>query len=130
MKRLVCGLVLMPLFGMLVSVHAQDQPDPNGTWVWTANFRGNSAERVLTLRLEDGVLSGTVTGRNGNETPVSDAVFEAGKVSFNVVRRFNDREVTMYYAGTIEGDTLTGEIRSTFNGEERTREWVATRRAD
>ena len=124
MKRLILASSLLLLVG---AAHAQDQPDPTGTWVWTMNFGGNSMERVLTLAVEDTVLTGTINGPNG-DADISNGVYRDGKVSFDVVRSFNGNEFTISYVATIEGDALRGESRANFNGEERTFEWEASRR--
>lgn len=127
MKRTFCAIALFALLALPNLALAQESTDPTGTWRWTVNFGGNESERVLTLALEDGALTGTINGFNDSVTEISDAKYEDGKVTFRVVRNFNGNEFAIDYSGTVSGDTLTGQTRSMFNGEERNWDWTAVR---
>ena len=128
MKRLMFALLMAVSAGFATEGLAQEAADPTGTWEWTVDFGGNTMERVLTLALTDGELTGSVNGRNGSQTEISDASYQDGTVTFRVVRSFNGQEFAIDYTGTVSGDTLSGETRSTFDGQERTWDWVATRK--
>ncbi len=130
MRRYAFTLLFLVAAGAANTGLAQEQADPTGTWEWTVNFGGNTMQQVLTLALEEGELSGTISGRQGQVTEISDATYEDGKVEFRVVRSFNGNEFAINYSGMIDGDTLKGQTSGNFNGEVRTWDWEATRKVD
>ena len=101
--------------------------DISGTWKWTIEGRNGQIEASANLVFKDGALTGTVAGRRG-DTPIGDASFKDGQVSFTVTREFNDNKFVIKYDGKLDGDTITGTI--TFpgrDGNSMTRDWKATR---
>ena len=102
--------------------------DISGTWKWTAQGRNGPQEVTSTLALKDGVLTGTVSGRNG-DAPIGDASLKDGKVHFTVTREFNGNKIVVKYDGKFEGDTITGTIeRPGRDGDAPvTLEWKAAR---
>lgn len=102
--------------------------DLTGTWKWTAQGRNGPMEATAKLDLKDGVLTGTVAGRNG-DTPIGDASFKEGQIAFTVTREFNGNKFLIKYEGKLEGDTITGTIeRPGRDGGAPTKtEWKATR---
>lgn len=126
LSLVACSLILAP------SVRAEDKADPTGTWKWSVTFGGEgkqqTRETTLKLKLEDGKLSGAILGRNDRETPISDAKFEDGKVSFSITRERRDQKFTTKYSGTVSGDTIKGTIEMPGrDGQTRSREWEAKR---
>lgn len=105
--------------------------DPTGTWTWSRPGRDGGAEVVTTLKLKVAgeKLTGTITGRPDTENEITKGTVKDGAISFEVTREFNGNSFTSKYAGKVEGDSLKGTITSSRNGEERSREWVATRAA-
>ncbi|MBE2214715.1 MAG: hypothetical protein IAE82_12660 [Opitutaceae bacterium] len=103
--------------------------DPSGTWKWSVPGRdGQPRESVLKLTLADGKLSGTVTGRGGQELPISDASFADDAVKFTVAMTWGERSFSMKYDGKLEGDTITGTVeRPDRDGGVRKMEWKAAR---
>jgi hypothetical protein len=101
--------------------------NPSGTWKWTVTFNNNSREQTLTLKLEGDKLTGTLLGRNNQETPIENASFKDDKISFTVTREFNGQRFTTKYSGTIKGDTITGKIELERDGQTISRDWEAKR---
>lgn len=103
--------------------------DPTGTWKWSVPGRdGQTRESVLKLTLNDGKLTGTVTGRGGQELPISDASFANDEVKFAVAMNWGERSFTMKYEGKLDGDTITGTVeRPDREGGVRKNEWKAAR---
>jgi hypothetical protein len=153
MKRIVLAALLIAAVGIVNAAQAQNA-NPAGTWKWTVQTNnGQSRESTLTLRLEDGKLAGELAGgmmmgrrfggganAGGNAPtnapagpppalPISEATWStSGDFTFKVVRQGpNGQSFTTTYKGKITGNTLTGTIASSFNGQERTQEWTATR---
>ena len=102
--------------------------DVTGAWNWTQQGRNGPQEASAKLVLKDGVLTGTVAGRNG-DTPIGDASLKDGHLAFTVTREFNDNKFVFKYEGQLEGDTIVGTIeRPGRDGGAPTKsEWKATR---
>jgi hypothetical protein len=99
--------------------------DPTGTWKWSTERNGQKMETTLKLKLEDDKLTGTISGRGGQETEISDGKLEGDEVSFNVVREFNGNKFTIAYKGKVEADVIKGTIEMDRQGEKVTRDWEA-----
>jgi hypothetical protein len=125
MKRLIAASIAL-VFATLVS-SALAAENPSGTWKWTASFGGQEREQTLTLKLEGDKLTGTMPGRDGQATAISDGVFKDNKVSFSVTREFNGQKRTTKYSGTISGDTMTGKTERERDGQTQSTDWVAKR---
>jgi hypothetical protein len=115
----------------LVVVLAVDAPalaaDPTGTWKWTVDRNGTTVETTLKLKQEGDKLTGTITGRQGNETAIEDGKVSDDKVSFKVTREFNGNKIVFSYAGKLTGDTIKGETKFERDGETQSRDWEAKR---
>jgi hypothetical protein len=127
MRRLSIAALVLALVGVAWFAQAADNPNPTGTWKWTAQMRGQSVERTLKLKLEGDVLTGVMLGRNGQETPIQDGTYKDGAVSFSVVRERNGQKITTKYSGKVSDDTIKGKMEFEFNGQTRSRDWEAKR---
>jgi hypothetical protein len=112
---------------LTVAAHAAD---PTGSWSWTTSFNGNTRTTTAKLALKDGVLTGSVAGRNG-DTDISDASFKDDMIAFSVKRTFNDQTFVMKYTGKLDGDTIKGSFvrPGRDGGDPTTTDWTATRGA-
>jgi hypothetical protein len=128
MKR-VLGFVALVTFASLVgNVRADDKPNPTGTWKWTVMMGGNSRDVTLKLKLDGDKLTGTMPGRNNNETKIDDgATFKNGEITFTVTRERNGNKTVTTYKGKLDGDTIKGKISR--EGQED-RDWEAKRAKD
>lgn len=102
---------------------AQAQEKPEGTWKWSTERNGEKRETTLKLKLEGEKLTGTISGRQGAETPIEEASFKDGEITFQISRDRNGQKFVSKYSGKISGDTITG----TMAFGERSREWKAER---
>jgi hypothetical protein len=127
MKRIKAALIFVAVAGFVGTARAAE--DPTGTWKWTVKIGENSFEAALKLKLEGDKLTGALGGGQSNqETPISEASFKDGKVSFTVVRERDGQKVTIKYNGTLSGDTITGKSeRAGQGGQKQTTDWVAKR---
>ena len=104
----------------------KDPNSPVGTWKW--NFTtpsGQTIDSSLKLKMEGHKLAGTFIGRNGHESPIEDASFRNGELSFKVVRERDGQNFTTLYRGKMTGEIITGKFESEWAGEKRTRDWLA-----
>ena len=132
MRRLsVAALALAIVAAASVAWAAEN---PTGTWKWTMPGRGGGAgvETTLKLKLEGDKLTGSVPGRDGAETAITDGKYKDGELSFSVAREGRDgtKRITKY-TGKVSGDTLKGKIEmpGRGGGEPVSRDWEAKREA-
>ena len=97
----------------------------DGKWTWKG---GQNQDQVMTLELKaDGEkLTGNLT-RNDQKTEIKEGTIKGSDVAFVVVRERNGQEFKQNYKAKLDGDTLKGTISFNAQGEDRTREWTATR---
>jgi hypothetical protein len=136
MKRLTSWcLQLTACFLLLAaaSVQAQDakKADPTGTWTWSTPGRdgGEARESTLKLKLDGDKLTGALSGRQGNETPITNAKLSGDEISFEVTREFQGNSFTQKFKGKISGDTITGKIARERDGQTNERDWTAKRKS-
>jgi hypothetical protein len=125
MKRLASVAIGLVFAGLVSSALAAE--NPTGTWKWTASFGGQEREQTLTLKLDGDKLTGSMPGRDGAPTQISDGTFKDDKVSFSVTREFNGQKRTTKYSGVVKGDTITGKSERERDGQTTSTDWVAKR---
>jgi len=125
MKRIAGSMVVLALVALVGPLRAAD--DPTGTWKWETNFNGKTRENTLKLKLDGDKLTGTMLGRDNQETPIENASYKDGKISFTITREFNNNKITSKYNGTLSGDTIKGKTETDFNGQNRMADWDAKR---
>jgi hypothetical protein len=101
--------------------------DIDGKWTWKTNFQGNERTNNLELKQEGEKLTGKMEGRDGNKIDIKEGTIKGSEIAFVVIRERNGNEFKIRYKGKLEGDKITGTTTTNFNGEERMREWIATR---
>lgn len=119
---LALGIAIIGLAGI---AHAADKPDPTGTWKWKFSANGQDREVTLKLKLEGEKLTGTISGRNNNDTNIDDATFKDGEVAFSVTRERNGQKFTTKYKGKVDGDTIKGKVERP--GQAEGQDWEAKR---
>ena len=75
-----------------------------GTWELTTESSRGTRTRTLTIN-ED--FTGSYQGRN-REFPVTDLKLEGDQLSFTIQMKWQDREFTMDFKGTVDGDSIKG----------------------
>jgi hypothetical protein len=126
---LPASVPLPEIFGKSVASTTDPTPAPEnsspiGTWKWNSSF-GNS-EYVLKARVEGRRLIGHVMFR-GRDIPITDGRYDDGEVSFTVVRERDGERTVSRYVGKISGNTIRGTVDSDFGGQNRKRDWEASR---
>jgi hypothetical protein len=80
--------------------------DISGKWTAQVPGRdGQTRETTFTFKVEGEKLTGTTTGRNGDQ-PISDGTVKGDAIAFNVVANFNGQDVKIVYKGTVAGDEI------------------------
>ena len=121
---------MVGLFVFAATATAQDKAKLTGTWKWSVTINDQARETTLKLKLDGDKLTGTVVGRNNQDTPIEDAKFKDGEVSFKIVRERNGQKTTSTYKGKLSGDSIKGTSTSDRGGESKSRDWEAKRAAD
>ncbi len=102
----------------LVPLAAQDQKaDATGTWTWSQEGPGGSMDFTLKLKQDGEKLTGTMTGFNGEESPIEDGKVKDGVISFKVTRDFGGRTFVTTYTAKLSGDTLKAKSETVFTME-------------
>ena len=114
--------------------------DPTGAWkIATINpeTNGKGFEAPMTLRLEGGKLTGSITHKsnvNGKtritERMLKDTKLLGDSISFTVSFppvAGQGPEVTQTYQGKITGDAMKGKLETEWNGKTFARDWEARR---
>ncbi len=77
-----------------------------GTWTAEMPTRhGNTDHVAIALRCDHDVLTGTVTGRQG-EAEISDGIIDDDYISFKIIREIHGNQVIQSYQGYVDGDTI------------------------
>jgi hypothetical protein len=118
----VVALVFVGLIGVAIAAE-----NPAGTWKWTERRGDQDRERTATFKLDGDKLTGTISGRDNAQNPISDASYKDGKISFSYTQEFGGNKVTRKYAGTVSGDTITGKIEGERDGQKTSADWNAKR---
>jgi len=127
MKRAAAVGLVIVCAAFLGAVQAGEKPNPTGTWKWSVTFNDQTREVTLKLKLDGDKLTGAMLGRNNQETPIEDAKYKDGEVSFKVTRERDGQKSTTKYSGKISGDTFKGKSESERGGQTQTRELEAKR---
>lgn len=116
------------LVAVLLTAVAAYAGDPTGTWTWKRQFQDREFVTTMKLALQDGQLTGTVTGFGDRQNAISNAKFENDEISFDVVIEFNGNKRTQKYHGKLDGDAINGTIQMQGrDGGTRELEWQAKR---
>jgi hypothetical protein len=127
MRALTFAAVWAVTATCLSSASLAEDANPSGTWKWTFTRGEQTREVTLKLKLEGDKLTGTITGRNNEETPIENGSYKDGEVSFTVTREFNGNKFTMKYKGKVSADTIKGKSEFERDGQKQERDWEAKR---
>ena len=102
MKKLIFATTL--LIGLsLVAMAA----DATGKWTASVPGRGGQARDVtFTLKADGDKLTGSMTGFQGAEVPISDGKVTGDDISFVTVIERGGNSIKQTYAGKVVGDEI------------------------
>jgi hypothetical protein len=93
--------------------------DPVGTWKCEYEIGGQQRTATLTIKKDGDKLAGTMSWPDQKEEKLKDLKLKDGTLTFSVVRKIMDNEITVDYKLTIDGDKLKGKGKAEFGGEKR-----------
>jgi hypothetical protein len=99
--------------------------DISGQWKaeW-AEGRGATRQSIFTFKQDGTTLTGTLKG-DDSELPIRQGKVNGDDVSFVVVNKIGNRELTMTYTGKISGSEI--KFALSFEGAGRTWDMTATK---
>jgi hypothetical protein len=127
MKRLAVVALALTFAGGGGVVLAAEKANPTGTWKWTVTRNDQKREVTLKLKLEGDKLTGAVLRRDNQETPIEEAKYKDGDISFQVTRERQGQKFTTKYKGKLKGDTITGKREFERDGQTQSSDWEAKR---
>ncbi len=117
---------LFPVFVfLLVAATAALAADVTGKWVAQVPGRqGQTRETTFTLKADGNTLTGTISGRQGQEIPIADGKIDGGTVTFTVTMERGGNTIKQTYTGKISGDEIQFKREG---GQGQAREFTAKR---
>ncbi len=113
---------LTVLFALAVVAFAADV---TGKWVAQIPGRnGQARETTFTLKADGEKLTGSISGRQGQETPISEGKISGDTLSFVVTMERGGNTMKQNYTGKISGDEIQFKRES---GQGQAREFTAKR---
>jgi len=91
---------------LLLAAVAAFAADVSGKWVAQVPGRqGQTREVTFNLKADGGSLTGTVSGRGG-DNPIADGKIDGDNISFTQTLDFGGNTVKFIYKGKISGDEI------------------------
>jgi hypothetical protein len=116
-KKLIFAVTLMIVlaFGLFAA-------DVTGKWTAQVPGRGGQGTRDVTFTLKaDGAnLTGSMTGFQGNEIPITEGKVTGDNVSFVIVQERNGNTMKQSYSGAVSGDELKLKVEGGRGPQEMT----------
>lgn len=103
--------------------------DLSGKWKWISTTKaGGPSDVIADLVLKGGVVTGTVTTRQGPAT-ITDGSLQGTVVAFTVTRSSGASTAVLKYSGQLAADTITGTVERTSSDTPAPakKDWFATR---
>jgi hypothetical protein len=118
MKAILAMALVLGFCGLAAA--ADDKVvDPVGTWKCEYEIGGMKRTATLTVKKDGNELAGTMSWPDQKETKLKDPKLKDGALTYSVVRKIMDNEITVEYKLTIDGDKLKGKGSAEFGGEKR-----------
>jgi hypothetical protein len=112
-------IVLITLFAFTASA-----ADIAGTWkASTQTPDGNTFETTFVCKVEGAKLTGTTSNQFMADTPISEGKVDGDNLTFQVVSNFNGNEFKLNYKGKVTGTDMTLTVELV--GRDRTFEMKA-----
>jgi len=122
------GVRWTAVVALTLIVSALAWADANGKWTWKQMGQNGEVAMTLELKQDGEKLTGTVM-REGSDmkTEIKEGKVSGADISFVTVVERNGMERKTMYKGKVDGDMIKGNVISTRQGQEQSREWVANR---
>jgi hypothetical protein len=122
MKKMYSVIALFALLLIPLLLTAQEI-DISGDWELSAEMRGREITQNVQFEQDGEKLTVTMEGRMGEST--GEGIIKGNKVEWSITRSTQRGEFKISYAGTVEGDTMSGEAQM---GDFGSMEWTAKKK--
>lgn len=122
MKKMYSLFAMFSLLLIPILLIAQEVNVP-GDWEMTMEMRGREMTRNLHIDQDGEIITVTMEGRMGEIT--GEGTIKGNKIEWSVTRSTQRGDMTMAYSGTVEGDTMSGEVQM---GDFGSTEWTAKKK--
>ena len=112
--------ISLSIFGFGIS--AAQSSSVAGEWAASMNTPGGPRPFGLVFKVDGEKLTGTVKRANG-DVPLQGRV-KGSDISFSYTVNYNDNDLTLSFAGKIDGDSMSGNVSFGGNAEDS---WSAKR---
>ncbi len=100
--------------------------DVTGKWTAEVPGRGGQTRKMsFNLKADGSALTGTITGAQGRENPISDGKVDGNNASWTVTMETPNGTIKSTYTAKLDGDDL--KVKSQREGSDRTQEFTAKR---
>jgi hypothetical protein len=120
-KNFIFALGLIVLFAFTLSAQ-----DVNVTGEWELTSQSPRGERTSAIKFvqEGEKLTVTMEGFQGSET-TGEGTIKGNKIEWTISRSTPRGDMVSTYTGTVEGDTMKGEVS---RGQRGSSEWTAKKK--
>ena len=125
MKKVYSLLTMLSLFLLPVLISGEDI-DVTGDWVMSMETPRGTMTRNIHFEQEEQKLTVTMEGgRWRREEITGEGTINGNKIEWTITRTSPMGEFKITYTATVEGDTMTGEVKM---GDRGSRKWTAKRK--
>lgn len=117
MRAILSAALVLGLCGLATA--ADDKADPVGTWKCEYEIGGQARTATLKIKKDGDKLAGTMSWQDQKDEKLKDVKVKDGTLSFSVVRKIMDNEITVEYKLKVDGDKFKGKGAAEFGGEKR-----------
>ena len=122
MKKMYSLFAMFSLLLIPILLIAQEV-NVSGDWEMTMEMRGREMTRNLHIDQDGEIITVTMEGRMGEIT--GEGTIKGNKIEWSVTRSTQRGDMTMAYSGTVEGDTMSGEVQM---GDFGSTKWTAKKK--
>lgn len=108
--------------------------DPSGTWRWEYDLDGTAVKDTLRLNVEaaekgakEPQLKGTYESTSGRKLDIENGKVDGAKITFQFKIMYQGMDVKLEFEGSIQGDSLNGNVHASTSEGSRDLPWTATR---
>lgn len=98
----------------------------DGKWTASMDTPNGPMTTTFTFKADGDKLTGTMTGRQGNEMPIEDGKIDGNNISFVRTMERNGEKMQMKYTGTVSGDELKLKVSTPRGDREMTAKRTTT----
>lgn len=99
--------------------------DVTGKWIAQIPGRdGQTRETTINLKADGEKLTGSISGRQGQETPISEGKVSGDTITFTVTMERGGNTIKQNYTGKVSGDQIQFKREG---GQGQAREFTAKR---